>query len=107
MPHRCSSTFKHRCTYKENSMFRTVAASYVFSNSCYSSRQESKSRFFFSGKVLRIVRLLCGLALNLCLLSVNAIAQSNQSSPVGTNLSIVTYYTPEQPFLNIFKLGGG
>ena len=33
------------------------------------------------------------------------IAQTNQSSSVGTNLIEVTYYTSEQPFLNILKTG--
>ena len=34
-----------------------------------------------------------------------ATAQINQSSPIGTNLIEVTYYTAEQPFLNILKTG--
>ena len=34
-----------------------------------------------------------------------ATAQTNQSSSVGTNLIEVTYYTTEQPFLNIIKTG--
>src|SRR5947199_9744794 len=38
--------------------------------------------------------------------SVEAFSQSNQASPVGTNLEGVTYYTTEQPFLNVFKVGG-
>ena len=36
----------------------------------------------------------------------SAFAQSNSSSPLGTNLSGVSYYTSEQPFLNIFKTAG-
>ena len=39
--------------------------------------------------------------------SVQVFAQSNAASPVGTNLADVTWYTTEQPFLNIFKTGGG
>ena len=42
-----------------------------------------------------------------CLQAVCAGAQSNSTSPVGTNLAPVNYYTSEQPFLNIFKTGGG
>ena len=33
-------------------------------------------------------------------------AVSGPSQYVGTNLTVVTYYTSEQPFLNIFKTGG-
>src|SRR5262245_8876702 len=32
-------------------------------------------------------------------------AIANQTSPLGINLGGVTYYTPEQPFLNAFKTG--
>jgi chitodextrinase len=39
--------------------------------------------------------------------SMDALAQSNQTSPLGTNLAQVTYWTVEQPFLNIFKVAGG
>jgi hypothetical protein len=35
--------------------------------------------------------------------SAPAVAQSNQTSPLGVGLNGVTYYTSEQPFLNIFK----
>src|SRR5262245_31092471 len=35
--------------------------------------------------------------------SLAANAQSNQTSPLGTNLNGVTYWSPELPFLNIFK----
>ncbi len=37
------------------------------------------------------------------LLSINVSAQSNSNSPLGTNLGEVTYFSSEQPFLNIFK----
>ena len=40
-----------------------------------------------------------------CLPLVNAVAQSNQTSPLGTNLIELNYYTSDQPFLNIFKTG--
>ena len=43
----------------------------------------------------------------LSLPAIPAVAQSNSASPLGTNLNGVTYYTSEQPFLNIFKTGGG
>src|SRR3974390_2894647 len=43
----------------------------------------------------------------LCVPLVHATAQSNQTSPVGSNLSVIFYSSPEQPFLNIFKTGGG
>jgi chitodextrinase len=45
--------------------------------------------------------------LSICLSSVEASAQSNQASPLGINLTTVSYATPEHPFLNIFKTGGG
>jgi hypothetical protein len=48
-----------------------------------------------------VISLLCSMS------SVHALAQSNPASPLGTNLSGVSYYTSEQPFLNIFKTGGG
>jgi FG-GAP-like repeat len=34
---------------------------------------------------------------------IQAVAQSNQGSPLGINLNGVTYYSPEQPFLNVLK----
>ena len=37
--------------------------------------------------------------------TVYAPAQSNSNSPLGTNLAEVSYFTSEQPFLNIFKTG--
>jgi hypothetical protein len=37
--------------------------------------------------------------------SVQATAESNQTSPLGINLGSVTYYSPEQPFLDAFKTG--
>ena len=40
-------------------------------------------------------------------LTANATAQTNQASPLGTNLIELTYYAGDQPFLNIFKTGGG
>jgi chitodextrinase len=43
----------------------------------------------------------------LCWSSIHATAQSNQESPLGTNLASVSYFSSEQPFLNIFKTGGG
>jgi len=44
-----------------------------------------------------------------CLSCVYATAQtsSNVASPLGTNLTGVSYYSAEQPFLNIFKTGPG
>ncbi len=42
-----------------------------------------------------------------CLPFVQASAQSNTASPLGTNLAGITYYSPEQPFLNILKNGIG
>ena len=42
-----------------------------------------------------------------CLPAVYAVAQSNSASPLGTNLAGVNYYSSEQPFLNILKIGGG
>jgi hypothetical protein len=38
-------------------------------------------------------------------LPAQSIAQSSKPSPIGINLSGVSYYSPEQPFLNIFKNG--
>src|SRR5437870_1598680 len=32
---------------------------------------------------------------------------TNQASPLGINLTGVSYYSPEQPFLNIFKTAPG
>ena len=43
----------------------------------------------------------------LSLLTASATAQTNQASPLGTNLIELTYYAGDQPFLNIFKTGGG
>ena len=43
----------------------------------------------------------------LCFSSDLANAQSNQASPLGTNLLGITYSSTEQPFLNIFKTGMG
>jgi len=37
--------------------------------------------------------------------SIQANAQSNQSSPLGINLADVNYFSPEQPFIDIFKTG--
>lgn len=42
-----------------------------------------------------------------CLQSSPAVAQSNSTSSLGTNLAAVNYYSSEQPFLNIFKTGSG
>lgn len=55
------------------------------------------------------VALLVAFISTLALSSVYAAAQSapNQASPLGTNLAEVTYYTPEQPFLNVLKTGAG
>lgn len=49
--------------------------------------------------------LIAFISLFLPLLHANAQTQSNQSSPLGTNLIEVTYFTAEQPFLNIIKTG--
>jgi hypothetical protein len=37
----------------------------------------------------------------------HAASALNAQSPLGLNLARVTYYSSEQPFLNIFKMGGG
>jgi len=50
-------------------------------------------------------KVLAGFALFFCLTPVCATAQSNQASPLGTNLWRIGYSSPEQPFLNIFKTG--
>jgi len=42
---------------------------------------------------------------SLAFTSFSANAQSNQNSPLGMNLAPVSYYSPEQPFLDIFKTG--
>jgi hypothetical protein len=39
-------------------------------------------------------------------LDARAETSANAKSPVGVNLSRVNYYTPEQPFLNVFKTSG-
>ena len=64
---------------------------------------------FFDMTILKPIHFLAVLISLLCLSSVHATAQStpNQTSPLGTNLSFVYYYSSEQPFLNIFKTGGG
>ena len=54
---------------------------------------------------LRIALTAC--LLFLCSVLEHASAQSNQTSPLGTNLFFVGYSTPEQPFLNILKTGSG
>ena len=36
-----------------------------------------------------------------------ALVPAAAQTPLGTNLSAVTYFSPEQPFLNILKTGGG
>src|SRR5437016_232680 len=41
------------------------------------------------------------------LIATNAFSQTNLASPLGMNLLYVSYSTPEQPFLNIFKIAGG
>ena len=41
------------------------------------------------------------------MLTASATAQTNQASPLGTNLIELTYYAGDQPFLNIFKTAGG
>ena len=57
-------------------------------------------------RVLRITFVLSTFTAFLCFPSSFATAQSNLSSPVGTNLNGVTYYTSEQPF-STFKTAGG
>jgi hypothetical protein len=42
-----------------------------------------------------------------CLSSSEAATPANAVSPLGTNLNSVSYWSSEQPFLNIFKTGGG
>ena len=51
-------------------------------------------------------KLVTAVGLFLSFAPVCASAQSNQASPLGTNLWGVGYASPEQPFLNIFKTGG-
>jgi Bacterial Ig domain len=61
-------------------------------------------------QVQRQIRSLCLLAVLISFFgfsSFPAIAQSNQTSPLGINLNGVTYYSPQQPFLDIFKTSGG
>jgi FG-GAP-like repeat len=49
-----------------------------------------------------------GILISLCGFPIiQAVAQSNQTSPLGINLSGVTYYSPEQPFLNVLKTAAG
>lgn len=47
--------------------------------------------------------LICGLACDLALAETIA----NETSALGVNLQQVSYYTSEQPFLDVFKTGGG
>ena len=58
-------------------------------------------------RILKRIRFSAAIVLVFCLPSVYATAQSNSNSPLGTNLAGVNYYSAEQPFLNIFKTGGG
>ena len=58
-------------------------------------------------RILKRIRFLAAIVSVFCLPSVYATAQSNSNSPLGTNLAGVNYYSAEQPFLNIFKTGGG
>jgi chitodextrinase len=51
-------------------------------------------------------KLLTAVGLFFCFAPLCASAQSNQASPLGTNLWGIGYASPEQPFLNIFKTGG-
>ncbi len=59
--------------------------------------------------ILKPIILLAGLISAVAFSSVHAVAQSpvNQTSPLGTNLAEVYYYSVEQPFLNVFKTAGG
>ena len=60
--------------------------------------------------VERMSRAIFGLLTFISFLHVSvlqAAAQTNQASPLGTNLNAINYYTPEQPFLNILKTGSG
>ena len=49
---------------------------------------------------------LCLLLVSLSLSGARAETASNARSPLGINLNGVTYYSAEQPFLNIFKTSG-
>ncbi len=61
----------------------------------------------FGGQTCRAMLLLAALIASLLYPSAHANAQTNSASPLGTNLDAVTYYSPEQPFLNILKTGLG
>src|SRR5215472_4390423 len=53
---------------------------------------------------IRLTRLLRVVGLSVLVLY-SSTAASGQTSPLGMNLTSVSYFTPEQPFLNIFKTG--
>ena len=59
------------------------------------------------GAVMKRIASVIAIGWFLCFWSGYATAQSNLASPLGTNLAPVTYNSTEQPFLNIFKTGGG
>jgi len=86
-------------------VLRIVVVRYSFSSKQRLSSQVSLK--FKSGHPMphakTIIRMLLPAILAFASLSANA--QSNQNSPLGMNLAPVTYYTPEQPFLDIFKTG--
>ena len=62
---------------------------------------------FVNANAPRILLFLVAFIAFLCLPLVHAVAQTNQASPLGTNLAGVNYFSSEQPFLNIFKTGSG
>jgi O-antigen ligase len=60
------------------------------------------SRLLTSGLIV-LVNLTLGLSVSS---SARAATAANAQSPLGINLNGVSYYSPEQPFLNIFKTSG-
>jgi chitodextrinase len=65
--------------------------------------------FFLDVPMLKPIAFFAAFISLLGLSSIHAAAQSapNLTSPLGTNLAPVDYYSPEQPFLNIFKTANG
>jgi chitodextrinase len=66
-------------------------------------------RHYIGLSIFKVMICLAAFSAMLGISSTRSPAQSpaNQASPLGTNLARVGYYSSEEPFLNLFKTGGG
>jgi len=97
-------------SYRNASAKAKSCAGYV-KNRCFSRWNTTYGlvSIFLDMPMLKAMTVLAAFVSLLGLSCIRATAQSapNQASPLGTNLAGVSYYSAEQPFLNIFKTGPG